>query len=85
MKNPHIIESFGLTDDLCENTTRMTVCGKRELYLENYKSILEYSDNEILIQMKRGKLAILGNDLMISYYSPTIMKIFGVFRCIEYR
>ena len=85
MKNARFMETFGLTDDLCENTTRMTVCGKRELYLENYKAILEYYEDEIVVQMNRGKLGILGNDLKISYYSHTIMKIFGELHCIEYR
>ena len=38
--------------DLSEGAVLLSVTGKEEIFIENYKSILEYTDQRVLLQTK---------------------------------
>lgn len=62
----------------------ITSIGNREFWVENFRGILECDENRILILGKKGKISILGKDLIIHQYSKEIMEIVGVIKIIEY-
>ena len=87
MKNKlkaELTESFHLPKDLMCGSVIVTATGNQEVYVENYKGILEYSDEKIKLQTKNCYLTISGKNLVISYYTNDEMKITGCIQCIRY-
>lgn len=55
----------------------ISIIGRNEMYIENYRSILEFSDKKIRIRTKNGRIEIIGSRLNITYYYDTDMQIKG--------
>lgn len=55
----------------------ITVTGTMRVYVENYKGILEYGAEKIVLQGIRDKITILGKRLTIHYYTNEDMLIHG--------
>lgn len=70
-------DKLRLPKDILLGSSIITAIGKTELWIENYKGILEYTDEVIHIQGKNGKITIEGIGLCIDYYSNEDMKIIG--------
>lgn len=79
-----LTESLDLPKDLMFGAVIVTATGNREIYVENYKGILEYSDEKIKLQTKTCYLTISGRNLVISYYTNDEMKIVGFIQGIRY-
>lgn len=72
-----MVEALKMPKDLLYGDVLITVSGRHEAYIENYKSIIEYTDTKIRLQTKNGKLKITGKQLEIQYYTADEMKITG--------
>lgn len=70
--------------DLSEGAVLLSVTGREEVFIENYKSILEYTNQRVLLQTKNGRLEVKGRNLHIVYYTCTEMRIEGVLESIHY-
>lgn len=79
-----VIEQLELPKDFLLGEAIVTVTGRRELLIENYKGILNYEDSFIKIQAKNCRLVITGRRLSIDYYTNEEMKISGFFEQIQY-
>lgn len=79
-----VIEHLELPKDFLLGDAILTVTGRRELLIENYKGILNYEDSFIKIQAKNCRITITGRNLSIDYYTNEEMKITGFFKQIEY-
>ena len=64
--------------------TLMTTVGHKEVWIENYKAILEYKENEVLVQAGNYLIRIEGERLKISHYMEEHMMICGNIRNITY-
>ncbi len=73
-------DALNLPKDLTLGAVIMTITGKHEAYVENYMSLIEYTENLIRIQTRTCKLEIHGAQLEIAYYTNDEMKITGRFR-----
>ena len=62
----------------------MTITGKHEAYVENYMSLIEYTECLIRIQTRTCKLEIHGMHLDIAYYTSDEMKITGEIQEVKY-
>ncbi len=62
----------------------VTMVGHSELWIENYKALLEYSESTILIQAGKYLVRIEGERLTISHYMEEHMMICGKIRSITY-
>ena len=56
-----LLESAQIPEDLSEGAILLHVTGRKEAYIENYKSIMEYTDTRILLLGKHCRLEIGGN------------------------
>ena len=57
-------EALNLPKDLTLGAVILTITGKHEAYVENYMSLIEYTENQIRIQTRTCKLEIHGNCLL---------------------
>ena len=77
-------EALNLPKDLTLGAVILTITGKHEAYVENYMSLIEYTENQIRIQTRTWKLEIHGEQLEIVYYTNEEMKITGELLEVKY-
>ena len=77
-------EALEIHKDLFFGAVILTVTGREEAIIENYKGILEYSTEVIRLQTKTCKLQLSGKNLKIAYYTNEEMKITGYIDQIIY-
>jgi sporulation protein YqfC len=70
--------------DLVMDMPRLTVTGRNELYLENHKGIIEYTTERIRINLSRGFMEVIGDNLEIQALMPDEMKVWGDINTINY-
>lgn len=83
-KKELIVESLKLPKDSVLGASIVTVTGNTDAYIENYRGILEYSPQSIVLQGKTCQISIVGKRLSIDYYTNEDMKISGCIECIQY-
>ena len=79
-----VIEQLELPRDFLLGDALVTITGRKELLIENYRGILIYEDSFIKIQAKNCRILITGTHLSIDYYTNEEMKISGFFEQIQY-
>lgn len=77
--NPGVrmLEAMQIPPDLSRRDCILNLCGGKELYIENYRHILEYQEEEIRVLTKNGKVSIRGKRLTIQSYTQDEMYITG--------
>ncbi len=86
MKNKEsgLFDKLHLPKDITQGAFILTAIGNRELYIENYKGILEYTNHCIRIQGKNTYILIEGKNLTIDHYTEEDMLIKGRIFSIQY-
>lgn len=86
LSNPKelIVESLRLPKDTMLGAAIVTITGKQEAFIENYKGILEYTTESIVLQGKNCKICFEGKRLSIDYYTNEDMKISGSIETVRY-
>lgn len=79
-----IVDSLKLPRDMMMGACIVTVMGNSHVLVENYRGILEYTQECILLQGKACRIAIYGCSLRIAYYTNEDMKIEGRISEIRY-
>ena len=77
-------DALNLPRDLTLGAVILTITGNCEAYVENYMSLIEYTDEKIRIQTRTCKLEIHGTGLDIAYYTNEEMKITGELLEVKY-
>lgn len=80
-----ISEKTRIPDDIVSDACCITATGQNELIIENYKSILEYHSEKLVILSRQCRIEICGKRLEIIYYAREEMKIKGKIECITYK
>ena len=78
------MESLKLPKDTMLGASIVTLTGNREAFIENYKGILEYTKELIVLQGTNSKLCFEGRQLAIEYYTNEDMKISGSIDAVRY-
>ncbi len=81
----HISKSIGFTGDVMLGATIVTMEGDSQLFIENYKGIITYTDKMIIVQGRKNKILIEGKNLQIEYYTNMDMKIKGCICMVRYQ
>lgn len=63
--------------------TYLQLFGKREIYLENCRRIMEYNDIRIVVQTVELQIEIWGADLQVDSYSPDAVRIHGDIQSLQ--
>lgn len=77
-------DAANLPKDVVLGVPILTLTGHYEVNIENYRGILEYTEQLIRINVRGGQIRITGKTLEINYYTTTDMKITGKVEKIEY-
>lgn len=83
-KKESLVETLKLPKDICMGAIKVTLTGSHEAWIENYRGILEYTENLILLQGKTCQVCFEGTGLSIDYYTNEDMKISGCIACVRY-
>ena len=83
-KKEMILDSLKLPKDICMGALKVTMTGNREAWIENYRGILEYTEQMIILQGKTCQACFEGTGLSIDYYTNENMKISGCICCVRY-
>lgn len=63
---------------------KVVMTGNHELLIENYKGIIDYQENRIMISGKSEKLLVLGKHMCIDYYSRYDLNIRGRIESLQW-
>lgn len=77
-------DAANLPKDVVLGVPILALTGHYEVNIENYRGILEYTEQLIRINVRSGQIRITGKSLEINYYTTTDMKITGKVEKIEY-
>ena len=75
----NLLSALEVPGDLAGKESIITITGKNQAVIENYRSLLRYTKEEISILTFRGKLIIQGKNLEIPWYTAEEMEIHGRF------
>lgn len=75
---------LNLPPDVTDGTTIVNLYGNQSAIVENFKSIIQYTPNEIKLQGKHNKLMIEGENLEIQRFTADDCKILGDIRMVHY-
>ncbi|MEG1459493.1 MAG: YabP/YqfC family sporulation protein, partial [Acetivibrio sp.] len=64
-----ISDTMKLPSDMLAGAPILSLIGQRQICIENYKGIIEYTEELIRVQTKIGRIHIRGNNLNIEYYT----------------
>lgn len=59
------------------------IMGYSRVLIENHKSILSYSTEEIHVHVKYGVIAVIGKRLLLSQMSKERIIITGIIECVQ--
>lgn len=87
MKNPKEIigDKLGIPKDIALDLPHITLNGNRELYIENYKSLLLYDSGKIMIGCKKYSVEISGKNMEIKSIQRDNLLIYGKFVRIDFK
>lgn len=72
-----LADLFSLPHDIVCGASNVSILGSIRVIIENYKGILEYNSDVIILQGKQSKIKITGNCLKVRCYNEEEMVIDG--------
>ena len=78
------LKKLELPKEALMNYPLITMTGKEEVMIENYKGILEYSEERIRISTSAGVLRLTGKKLLLRQVTSDNIGIIGVIDKIEF-
>ncbi len=72
-----VTKKLGLQPDILEGATIVKTYGDEYAIIENYRSIIEYTEAVIKLQGKHVKVIILGEHLYIELFEPEECRVCG--------
>ena len=76
-QNEKMADLFSLPQDIITGASNISVLGSMRVIIENYKGLLEYDKEKIVLQGKQSKIKILGTCLKIRCYNEEEIVIDG--------
>ncbi|MGN0372267.1 MAG: YabP/YqfC family sporulation protein [Enterocloster sp.] len=79
------VSALGLPRDVLLGDVLVSFVGRYEVNIENYRSILLFTDTLVKLQAKNCRLLIHGTGLVIEYYTAEELKITGQITSLEFQ
>ena len=59
-----------LPQDVVFDVPRITMIGNLQLYVENYRGVVQFSETGLILELSQGKLEVVGKRLSIRAILP---------------
>lgn len=79
-----VVSALKLPTDVMLGEVLVSFVGRHAVMVENYRSIILYTDTLIRLQAKTCQVIVHGSRLRIEYYTKDEMKITGMLKGIEF-
>lgn len=79
-----VVSALNLPEDVFIGEMLLTFVGGHEVTVENYRSIVFYTDTVLKLQGKTMRLTITGKRLVIEYYDKEELKLTGQIKSAEF-
>lgn len=79
-----VVSALNLPEDVFIGEMILTFVGSHKVTVENYRSIIFYTDTILKLQGKNTRLTITGKQLVIEYYDKEEMKLTGQIKSAEF-
>ena len=79
-----LASAASMPKDVVLGASVVTMLGRNEVSIENYRGIIEYTDTLIRVQTKSGQIRLTGKRLQIEYYTNDEMKVTGAVHTLEF-
>ena len=70
-------QALALPREIVLDLPVVTVTGRGEVYIENYKNLIEFNDTKIHIRTKDGTIAVTGADLTLNQITTENLRVVG--------
>ncbi len=80
-----LTKALQLPDDFSSESVMISMHGQEHIWIENFKGISSYSEEEIRLVTKRRNVCISGRRLKIVFYTKDEIEITGCIRKLEYQ
>ncbi|HBI03689.1 MAG TPA: sporulation protein YqfC [Paenibacillaceae bacterium] len=67
-----------LPKDITMEMPRITMIGQYQMYIENHRGVLHFSDKELRLLLTKGQLMIKGSNLVIRAILPEEVLVEGI-------
>lgn len=78
-------DKIHLPTDILAGAPIITATGRNEISLENYKGLIEFTNELIRVQTRQCRICIEGKHLNILYFTEDEMRITGYIQAIYYQ
>ncbi|WP_159883841.1 sporulation protein YqfC [Paenibacillus puerhi] len=82
--NQFTAKLLDLPQDVALDLPRITMIGNLQLYIENHRGVLHFSSESLKLALPKGKLEVVGSNLVIRAIMPDEVMIEGIIRDIQY-
>lgn len=80
-----VADTFDVSKEVILDAAKLVLIGNRELTVENYKSIAEYTENKIILETNPHRLKIDGAQLEIKTIARDFLYITGKILAVEFK
>lgn len=80
-----VSEALEFPPDVVGDGPRITLSGRRQVIVENYKVIISFTGEEIVLDTSEGEFYLNGRELILKTILPTELRIEGEFTIMGYR
>ena len=79
-----LASAASMPEDVVLGASVITITGRNEVCIVNYRGIIEYTECLIRVQTKTMQIRLTGKQLQIEYYTNDEMKITGIICSLEF-
>lgn len=79
-----IADTLDMSKEIILDTSKLTLIGKREITVENYRGIIEYTPQKIILVSNPSQIEICGSTLDIKTMTKDFLYITGIIEHISF-
>lgn len=79
-----VVTALGLPEDVFLGEMLLSMTGNASAVVENYRSIVFFSDTVLKLQGKNARMTVTGRGLSIAYYDREQLKVTGQICAVEF-
>jgi len=78
------VNQLDLPKDVIFDLPRITMVASYQLYIENHRGVIQFTDEYLHMRLSKGELKIYGNNLVIRAILPEEVFVEGKIKSVEY-